>query len=139
MNQHFAIGQKLSLHLFNSNPDEHVVGQFHSFNQEKTRISLTNVILHPSMSEMPNLMHYYFSEIKHSKFKLVVQIYFYFANILVEAEGINEPLPAYINYDVGRSLAYCKGPGHPHLSYLYSQPERGQPGKIFSRNIFSFN
>jgi len=73
MNQHFAIGQKLSLHLFNNKPEEYVVGQFHSFNQEKTRISLTNVLLHPSMTEMPNLMHYYFSEIKHSKSQLFRQ------------------------------------------------------------------
>lgn len=75
MNQHFAIGQKLSLHLFNKNPEEYVAGQFHSFNQEKTRISLTNVILHPSKMEMPNVMHYYFSEIKHSKYQLLGKIF----------------------------------------------------------------
>jgi hypothetical protein len=84
------------------------------------------------MTEMPNVMNYSFSEIKHSKLQLILSKYFdHVHKILVEAEGIDEPLPAYINYDVGRSLAYCKGPGHPHLSYLYSQPERGQPGKFF--------
>ncbi|CAB3372937.1 Hypothetical predicted protein [Cloeon dipterum] len=110
MNYNFAIGQKLTLTCFNTPLTHHITGFFHSFNTDKTRITLTDVVYYPSGERHPKQSHFFSSEVKS-----------------ITAEKPMNGMKAFIDPEVGRSLAFCKGPSHPHLSYMYNQPERGLP------------
>jgi len=66
MEEQLAVGQHLRLHKFDSTPEEFVSGRFHSFNPERTRITLTDVTFHPEQIHFPNQMYFFLKEIKHS-------------------------------------------------------------------------
>ncbi|XP_059472233.1 piRNA biogenesis protein EXD1-like [Neocloeon triangulifer] len=111
MNTHFAIGEKLRIDLFDSADDHFVTGLFVTYNSNRTRITLDEATYHPSGSRLPNEAHFFAGEIKS----------------VVSVDKSSENLPVAIDKDVGRSLASCKGPSHPHLTHMFQQPEIGQP------------
>jgi hypothetical protein len=72
MDKDLPKGQVIIIYL--ENEECYYEGKFHSMNQDKTRISITNVLQHPGGIEHASLLTFFRTEIKDSKFYVIIII-----------------------------------------------------------------